>query len=154
MKNLLYLLFILTILGCSSNDDSLDNAPQTFRSINSNTFWYSNDGTILAFSNDKLFSIVTEQDICYYWKEGSYDNVYYDECTRHNVTYSFIEETSDQLVFKEVVSDGEDGSGSNCEGGVTAFSFELLNDDMITLTLTSDDGTNTISLEKKIVLFH
>ena len=82
MKKLLCLLFVLTILGCSSNDDS----NQTFRNIYSNTFWRV-DGGVITFSNDKLFSLLDDDSnsmSCIYFKEGSYDNVDYDGCTYDN----------------------------------------------------------------------
>lgn len=144
MKKIFYFIFAFTILGCSSDDDQL----QTFRSIYSNTFW-SADGGIITFSNDKLFSVIDDDD-CYYWKEGSYDNVDYDGCTYDNVTYSVIEETIDKLVLIEVTSDGvENGSGSNCDGEDVTFSFEVLSDNIIRITISDDDGTDTISLVKE-----
>ena len=141
MKKLLYLLFVLSILGCSSNDDS----NQTFRNIYSNTFWSSNGG-VITFSNDKLFS-VNDDDGCYYWKEGSYDNVDYDGCIYDRVTYSVIEETIDKLVFIQVVSDGTlNGGGSSCDGDETIVSFEVLTDDLIRVTLEYEGGTEVVTL--------
>ena len=141
MKKLLYLLFVLSILGCSSNDDS----NQTFRNIYSNTFWSSNGG-VITFSNDKLFSVNDEYG-CYYFKEGSYDNVDYDGCIYDRVTYSVIEETIDKLVFIQVVSDGTlNGGGSSCDGDETIVSFEVLTDDLIRVTLEYEGGTEVVTL--------
>ena len=148
MKKLLYLLFVLSILGCSSNDDS----NQTFRNIYSNTFWRV-DGGVITFSNDKLFSLLDDDSnsmSCIYFKEGSYDNVDYDGCTYDNSLLSLIEETSDKLVFMQVTSNGtNNGSSSSCEGDDVTVTFEVLSDDLIRLTRSYDGVGDSLLMTKE-----
>jgi|TARA_B110000240_G_scaffold166283_1_gene187521 hypothetical protein len=148
MKKLLCLLFVLTILGCSSNDDS----NQTFRNIYSNTFWRV-DGGVITFSNDKLFSLLDDDSnsmSCIYFKEGSYDNVDYDGCTYDNSLLSLIEETSDKLVFMQVTSNGtNNGSSSSCEGDDVTVTFEVLSDDLIRLTRSYDGVGDSLLMTKE-----
>ena len=142
IKKLLLLSLTVLLFSCGDNDD---NSNQSFRSIYSNTFWRG-DGGVITFSNDKLFS-VNDEEGCYYFKEGSYDNVDYDGCIYDRVTYSIIEETNDKLVFIQVVSDGTlNGQSSPCNGDETIISFEVLTDDLIRITIEYEGDTETVTL--------
>ena len=102
MKNILYLFFAITLLGCSSDDDS----SQKFRNIYEDTFWQLGDG-FLSFSPDKLFYDYVENrgdddstsDGTFY-EEGSFDNVNLNDCIFGNITYMVIDEDNETLALR------------------------------------------------------
>ena len=143
MKNLLYLFFAITLLGCSSDDDS----SQKFRNIYEDTFWQLGDG-LLSFSPDKLFYDYVENrgdddstsDGTFY-KEGSFDNVPLNDCIYGNITYIVIEEDNDTLSLRSVQSNG---SGSSpCTYGEFNVVFQIINENAMEYTLSEDQYTET-----------
>jgi hypothetical protein len=143
MKNLLYLFFAITLLGCSSDDDS----SQKFRTIYEDTFWQLGDG-LLTFSPDKLFYEYVENrgdddstsDGTFY-KEGSFDNVPLNDCIYGNITYIVIEEDNDTLSLRSVQSNG---SGSSpCTYGEFNVVFQIINENAMEYTLSEDQYTET-----------
>ena len=143
MKNLLYLFFAITLLGCSSDDDS----SQKFRNIYKDTFWQLGDG-LLTFSPDKLFYEYVENrgdddstsDGTFY-KEGSFDNVPLNDCIFGNITYIVIEEDNDTLSLRSVQSNG---SGSSpCTYGEFNVVFQIINENAMEYTLSEDQYTET-----------
>ena len=143
MKNLLYLFFAITLLGCSSDDDS----SQKFRNIYEDTFWQLGDG-LLTFSPDKLFYDYVENrgdddstsDGTFY-KEGSFDNVPLNDCIFGNITYIVIEEDNDTLSLRSVQSNG---SGSSpCTYGEFNVVFQIINENAMEYTLSEDQYTET-----------
>jgi hypothetical protein len=143
MKNLLYLFFAITLLGCSSDDDS----SQKFRTIYEDTFWQLGDG-LLTFSPDKLFYEYVENrgdddstsDGTFY-KEGSFDNVPLNDCIFGNITYIVIEEDNDTLSLRSVQSNG---SGSSpCTYGEFNVVFQIINENAMEYTLSEDQYTET-----------
>jgi hypothetical protein len=143
MKNLLYLFFAITLLGCSSDDDS----SQKFRNIYEDTFWQLGDG-LLSFSPDKLFYDYVENrgdddstsDGTFY-KEGSFDNVPLNDCIYGNITYIVIEEDNDTLSLRSVQSNG---SGfSPCTYGEFNVVFQIINENAMEFTTSMDQYTET-----------
>jgi hypothetical protein len=143
MKNLLYLFFAITLLGCSSDDDS----SQKFRTIYEDTFWQLGDG-LLTFSPDKLFYEYVENrgdddstsDGTFY-KEGSFDNVPLNDCIFGNITYIVIEEDNDTLSLRSIQSNG---SGSSpCTYGEFNVVFQIINENAMEYTLSEDQYTET-----------
>jgi hypothetical protein len=142
MKNLLLLIFAITLFGCSSDDDSGNK----FRNIYNNTFWIAN-GTVAKFSPDKLLHLYDANDECHYWEEGSFNNVDYDGCVYNNVTYVIIEEDIDTFVFREIGSDGVsnigNNSGSFCGGQETTITFQVVSENAmeVKFSYTWDSGS-------------
>ena len=148
MKKLLYFFFAITLLGCSSDDGS----SQKFRNIYSDTFWETGS-SVIKFSSDKLLYNYDEDGECYYWQEGSYNNVDYDGCDYDKVTLVVIEEDSDTFVFRQITSEGLTNYGSNvgsiCSGGELSITFQVLNENAISLTFSDDEGySETLTLVK------
>ena len=144
MKKLLYL-FLVLAMGCSSDD--LDNSSQKFRNIYNNTFWIGN-GDVVKFSPDKLIHLYDDDNKCYYWEEGSFNNVDYDGCDYNNVTYVIIEEDRDTFVFREITSEGVINAGNNpgsfCSGEETTITFQVISENTIEVkfSYTWDNGSN------------
>jgi len=149
MKNLLYLFFTITLLGCSSDDDS----SQKFRNIYEDTFWQLGDG-LLTFSPDKLFYDYVENrgdddstsDGTFY-KEGSFDNVPLNDCIFGNITYIVIEEDNDTLSLRSVQSNGAPtpGAPSPCTYGEFNVVFQIINENAMEFTTSIDQYTETYS---------
>lgn len=129
MKKLLLLSLTILLFSCGGSDSD-DNPNQTFRDIYSNTFW-GNGGSILTFSNDKIFSAsAVGLNDCYFTKEGSYNNVETVGCSFENVTISIIEETADRLVYTVAVS-YDSPNDFYCGSDVVTNTFQALGENSI-----------------------
>lgn len=144
MKKLFYFIFALTLFSCSSNDDSNDDSNQTFRNIYSDSYWLS-DGAAVYFSSDKLMSLLTDDNLgeCFYFQEGSYDNINSDGCIYNNVTLSLITEDTDTFSFKQLITDG-----SSCDGYEITITFQAINENLISVSIQDDEGLETENLTK------
>jgi len=140
MKKLLLLSLTVLLFSCGdSGSDSDDNSNQTFRNIYSNSFWIE-DETILTFSNDKIVTFIdVDTDGCYFFEEGSYNNVNTGDCIFDNITLSIIEETSDKLVFMQVPSG--DGVGFDCDIDEVTVTMEALSESLIRITQNNESFT-------------
>jgi hypothetical protein len=148
MKKLLYLFFAITLLGCSSDDDS----SQKFRNIYKDTFWQAGSGGLITFSPDKLFYDYVENrgdddstsDGTFY-EEGSFDNVRLNDCTFGNITYIVIEEDDDTLSLRSVQSNGSPvaGAPSPCTSGEFNVVFQIINENAMEYTISVGQYTET-----------
>ena len=154
MKNLLYLFFAITLLGCSSDDDS----SQKFRNIYEDTFWQLNEG-LLSFSPDKLFYEYVENrggdggissDGTFY-KEGSFDNVPLNDCIYGNITYIVIEEDNDTLSLRSIQSNGS--GNSPCTYGEFNVVFQIINENAMEFTISIDQYTETYTAVRSSMSF-
>ena len=144
MKKLIYLFLALLIVACS--DDNSDDS-NLFRNIYSNTFWRTDCG-LVTFSPDKLFYDYCSGEGCYYWEEGSYNDVDYDACTYNNVTYVIIEEDNDTFIIRQITSSGINNfNDSPCDGFETTINFQIINENVLELTYSyiSEFNDDTIS---------
>ena len=147
MKNLLYLFLAITLLGCTSDDDS----SQKFRNIYEDTFWQLNEG-LLSFSPDKLFYDYVENrgdddstsDGTFY-EEGSFDNVNLNDCIFGNITYMVIDEDNETLALRSVQSNGSADPGANnpCSYAEVNVVFQIINDNTMEYTISVDQNTET-----------
>ena len=148
MKKLLYLFFAITLLGCSSDDDS----SQKFRNIYKDTFWQAGSEGLMTFSPDKLFYEYVENrgdddstsDGIFY-EEGSFDNVPLNDCIFGNITYIVIEEDNDTLSLRSVQSNGSTvaGAPSPCTSGEFNIVFQIINDNAMEWTISVGQYTET-----------
>jgi hypothetical protein len=138
MKKLLLLSLTILLFSCGDSDSD-DNSNQTFRNIYSDSFWLI-DETILTFSNDKIVTFIDDEtDGCYFFEEGSYNNVNTGDCIFDNITLSIIEETSDKFVFMQVAS-GDD-VGFDCDIDEVTITMEALSESLIRLTQDNESFT-------------
>lgn len=160
--NLLFLLFSYSLLVtyCSNDDVQLNN---TFRDKYNGTCWQW-DGGVIKFSTDKLFYIVEGNAICngedsdccddnikcYFYEEGSFDNVNCNGCIYDNFSYHLIEEESDKLVFREIRSSGEpiNSNLAPTQGFEITVTFTELNQREINMKYESPHGVLTYVLSK------
>ena len=157
MKNLLYLFLAITLLGCTSDDDS----SQKFRNIYEDTFWQLNEG-LLSFSPDKLFYDYVENrgdddstnDGTFY-KEGSFDNVPLNDCIFGNITYIVIEEDNDTLSLRSIQSNGsaDPGANSPCTDGEFNVVFQIINENAMEFTISMDQYTETYTAVRSSMSF-
>ena len=140
MKKLLLLSLTVLLFSCGdSGSDSDDNSNQTFRNIYSNSFWLV-DETKLILSNDKILTLIDDDtDSCYFFVEGSYNNVNTGDCIYDNITLSIIEETSDKFVFMQVPS-GDD-VGFDCDIDEVTITMEALSESLIRVTQNNESFT-------------
>tara|TARA_B110000902_G_scaffold41987_1_gene45520 strand:+ start:234 stop:788 length:555 start_codon:yes stop_codon:yes gene_type:complete len=158
--NLLFITISCIILlpSCTSDDDVDVNGK--FRSKYSGTYWETNyDGIdlVIKFSEDKLFSYTDGLDSeCYFYEEGSKNNVDYDGCIYHKITDVILEEDSEKLIFLEMYTSGTPTSpGQNCDGGEFTVTFQTLGENAISMIIDygEDFGSDTFTLIKSSSTF-
>jgi|TARA_B110000093_G_scaffold46242_1_gene49424 hypothetical protein len=140
MKKLLLLSLTILLFSCGDSDSD-DNSNQTFRNIYSDSFWLI-DETILTFSNDKIVTFIDDEtDGCYFFEEGSYNNVNTGDCMFDNITLSIIEETSDKFVFMQVASGWYLGFDCDIDEVEVTITMEALSESLIRLTQDNESFT-------------
>ena len=158
MKKLLYLFFAITLLGCSSDDDS----SQKFRNIYKDTFWQAGSEGLMTFSPDKLFYEYVENrgdddstsDGTFY-EEGSFDNVNLNDCIFGNITYMVIDEDNETLALRSVQSNGSADPGANnpCSYAEVNVVFQIINDNTMEYTISVDQNTETYTAVRSSMSF-
>ena len=161
--NYLYITVCWLILLPSCSSDENINLNDKFRGKYDGTFWQW-DGGIIKFSTDKLLyvgegnSICDEENTdccdenikCYFYEEGSNDNVSFDGYIFEKFTYVLVEENSDKLVFSEIRSSGKptDPNLTMTPGIEITTTFEELGENIISMKFESSFGEVTYSLVK------
>jgi len=140
MKKLLYIFLTLLIVACSG-DDGNETSSQQFRSIYNNTFWCVDN--CISFAPNKLFyeeryNSETGELFCGFYEEGTFNNVDLNDCIFGTIYYFVVEEDSDTLTMRSIQSDGvpEEGAPSTCDGGVSTLSFQIIDENLMEITIT------------------
>mgnify|MGYP006114027395 CR=1 FL=1 len=141
-----------------SVDEAIEAKNEKFRSKYDGTYWETDDLVIkvIKFSEDKLFSFTDGGGSdgggseCYYYEEGSINDVDYDGCRYDKVTMVLIEELNDKLVFREIVNSGTatiPGAGF-CDGSEVTVTFQELGENAISMIVDygGDFGSETFTL--------
>lgn len=161
--NYLYITISWLILLPSCSSDENININDKFRSKHDGTFWQW-DGGIIKFSTDKLLYVSEGNSICeegntdccdentkcYFYEEGSNDNVSYDGYIFEKFTYVLVEENSDKLIFSEIRSSGKptDPNLTMTPGIEITTTFEELGENTISMKFESSFGEVTYTLVK------
>ena len=151
MKKLLYLFLTVLIVACSGDDgnESNNNDSNLFRNIYNNTFWSVNGG-LITFSPDKLWYQYFSQNEggCTFIEEGSFENLRVNDCLFENVTYVVINENSNSLSFRGIYTNGTpiENSSTPCPNVEENYIFQLLNDNIIEIVISSDNYNESFTL--------
>jgi hypothetical protein len=146
----LFPLFLLALIASSCSKNDSGSGVQTFRQLHNNTSWISaNQLGTLTIKTDKLFYLA-ESSGCYYYKVGTYNNIYSsnNNCTYYTVTNSVVQDDYNKYIIKQAVSSGASGGTSGCSAYDAFLTFQLKDPNTL-LFITDENGIiDTVVLTK------
>ena len=90
------------------------------------------------FNYEERYNSDTGELFCGFYEEGTFNNVDLNDCIFGTIYYFVVEEDSDTLTMRSIQSDGapEEGSSTPCDGGVATLSFQIIDENLMEITIT------------------